>query len=36
MPEVHAPVLPPNPTTPQDLDDLIFRWETEIPAVSDR
>lgn len=28
---------PPVPVpVPQDLDDLIFRWESDVPTVSDR
>lgn len=30
------PPHPPAPPVPQDLDDLIFRWETDLPLVSDR
>lgn len=26
----------PVPPVPQDLDDLIFRWEADLPKVSDR
>ncbi len=26
----------PMPPTPQDLDDFIFRWESDLPTVSDR
>ena len=27
---------PAEPSVPQDLDDLIFRWESDVPPVSDR
>lgn len=27
--------VPPAPA-PQDLDDMIFRWESDVPTVSDR
>ena len=27
---------PPEPEAPQDLDDLIFRWESDVPPVSSR
>lgn len=30
----HSPE--PAPPVPQDLDDLIFRWEADLPTVSDR
>ncbi len=26
----------PAPPPPQDLDDFIFRWESDVPPVSDR
>lgn len=26
----------PGQTRPQDLDDLIFQWESELPSVSER
>lgn len=29
------PTPPPLPA-PQDLDDMIFRWEADVPTVSDR
>ncbi len=28
--------LPPVPPAPQDLDDFIFRWDADVPPVSDR
>ena len=28
--------LPPVPPAPQDLDDVIFRWDSDVPPVSDR
>lgn len=28
--------LPPPTPEPQDLDDMIFRWESDVPTVSDR
>lgn len=38
MAEPNTIPLPPIPTPfePQDLDDLIFRWESDFPTVSDR
>ena len=27
---------PAEPFVPQDLDDLIFRWESDVPPVSNR
>ena len=29
-------IRPPAPPVPKDLDDFIFRWESEVPPVSDR
>lgn len=32
-----AEQTPPVPVpSPQDLDDFIFRWDTDLPTVSDR
>lgn len=38
MAEPNTLPLPPVPIPfePQDLDDLIFRWETDRPTVSSR
>jgi len=38
MTEPNTISLPPVPAppAPQDLDDLIFRWEADLPKVSDR
>ena len=38
MAEPNTSTLPPVPVPfePQDLDDLIFRWETDLPIVSNR
>ena len=38
MAEPNTISLPPVPVppVPQDLDDLIFRWEADLPKVSDR
>mgnify|MGYP004720322557 CR=1 FL=1 len=37
MAENDARRLPPPPVPePQDLDDMIFRWESDVPTVSDR
>lgn len=37
MAEPNTISLPPvPPPAPQDLDDLIFRWEADLPKVSDR
>lgn len=36
MSEHDTHTLPPVPPAPQDLDDFIFRWESEVPPVSDR
>ena len=35
MAESDPRTLPP-PPPPQDLDDFIFRWEADVPPVSDR
>ena len=33
----NEPQMPPAPPpVPQDLDDLIFRWEADAPTVSNR
>jgi len=35
--EEHLSSPPPVPVpVPQDLDDIIFRWESDVPTVSDR
>lgn len=38
MAESNTHRLPPPPPVPepQDLDDMIFRWESDVPTVSDR
>ena len=38
MAESNTRRLPPPPPVPeqQDLDDMIFRWESDVPTVSDR
>lgn len=36
MAEPASRPLPPPPPEPQDLDDMIFRWESDVPTVSDR
>ena len=38
MAESSSIPLPPGPVPfePQDLDDLIFRWDIDVPPVSDR
>lgn len=36
MAETASRPLPPPPPEPQDLDDMIFRWESDVPTVSDR
>ncbi len=36
MAETAPRQLPPPPPEPQDLDDMIFRWESDVPTVSDR
>ncbi len=35
MAEPNPRTLPP-PPPPRDLDDFIFRWESDVPPVSDR
>lgn len=36
MAETASRPLPPPPPEPQDLDDMIFRWESDVPTVSNR
>ena len=36
MSEHKTRTLPPVLPAPQDLDDFIFHWESNIPPVSDR
>ena len=36
MAEKETRPLPPIPPAPQDLDEFIFRWESDSPSVSDR
>ena len=38
MTEPNTIPLPPIPAPfePQDLDDLIFRWESDLPIISNR
>ena len=36
MADNNSHTLPQTPPIPQDLDDFIFRWESEVPSVSNR
>lgn len=36
MSDSNSRTLPPTPPIPQDLDDFIFRWESDVPPVSNR